>query len=264
VTFGNQSPVPGHPDLDPSHSHLTHLQVRLGNMAPPTDSISTVIAKLEELGRKVDNVDRKTDETNQKIEEMQSSIQQIKDEHTSVNTWKPELENKVSDLQNSVFLLKQKVDLLIHESPKPITVEGIVSGVPTPAQLGVTADAETPGPDGHRVDNHHRSAGARVVTTLVPTPVTGADRFSNFSPVPFRGFGSVGSVPYSCSSSAIPQLEFPKFDGSYPKIWMKKCEGYFDIYETPPEYWVKLATMNFSGPAAFWMQSIEMDVRKCD
>jgi len=45
---------------------------------------------------------------------------------------------------------------------------------------------------------------------------------------------------------------------------MKKCEGYFDIYETPPEYWVKLATMNFSGPAAFWMQSIEMDVRKCD
>ena len=106
MTFGNQSPVPGHPDLDPSHSHLTRLQVRLGNMAPPTDSISTVIARLEELGRKVDNVDRKTDETNQKIEEMQSSIQQIKDEHTSVNTWKPELENKVFDMQNSVFLLK--------------------------------------------------------------------------------------------------------------------------------------------------------------
>lgn len=92
-------------------------------MASPTDSIATVIAKLEELGRKVDNVDQKTNETNQKMEEMRTSIQQIKDEQTAVNSWKPELVNKVSDLQNSVFLLKQKVDLFIHESPEPKKAE---------------------------------------------------------------------------------------------------------------------------------------------
>ena len=49
-------------------------------MALATDSISTVLAKLEELGQKFDNMDRKTDETTLKIEEMQQSVHQLKDE----------------------------------------------------------------------------------------------------------------------------------------------------------------------------------------
>jgi len=49
-------------------------------MALATDSTSTILAKLEELGKRFDSVDRKTDETNHKIEEMQLSVQQIKDE----------------------------------------------------------------------------------------------------------------------------------------------------------------------------------------
>jgi hypothetical protein len=35
------------------------------------------------------------------------------------------------------------------------------------------------------------------------------------------------------------------------------------VYETPESHWVKLATMNFSGSADFWMQSIEVDLKKC-
>lgn len=100
--------------------------------------------------------------------------------------------------------------------------------------------------------------------TLVPPPVTGADWYSNLSHVPFRGYDSVGSIQFSKLSSDIPQLEFHSFDGSNPKIWIKRCENYFDVYDVPFDHWVKLATMNFSGPAAFWMQPIEMDVRKCD
>ena len=61
----------------------------------------------------------------------------------------------------------------------------------------------------------------------------------------------------------ISHADFPRFNGSNPKIWVKKCESYFDVYAVPTEYWVKLATMNFGGSAAFWMQSIEADLRKC-
>jgi len=234
-------------------------------MAPPTDSISTVLAKLEELGKKFDIMDRKTDETNTKIEEMQCSVQQIKDEQTSMTTWKPELDDKVKDLQDSVYLLKKKVDLFIHESPKSATTEDdILIGVSAPAHLGASADAGTSGQNGHRLDHHHRSVGAGVVTTLAPPPVTDAGRFSNLSPVPFCGFDSIGSIQSSGLGHAIPPIEFARFDGSNPKIWINRCESYFDVYDLPSDYWVKLATINFRGSAVFWMQSIEMNLNKCD
>ncbi|XP_039804309.1 uncharacterized protein LOC120668633 isoform X2 [Panicum virgatum] len=143
-------------------------------MALAKDSISTVLAKLEELGQKFDNMDRKTDETTQKIEEMQQSVRQLKDEQISLTSWKPELEDKVSDLQNSVFLLKQKVDCFIHKLPKTEKVEnGVPHGVSISAHLGASAAAGTSGPNGHSVDPSHLSVGAGVVTTPVPPPVTG-------------------------------------------------------------------------------------------
>jgi hypothetical protein len=66
-------------------------------MTPPTDPLTTVLAKLEELGQKFDTIDHKTDETNIKIEEMKQSVQQIQHQQSSVTTWKPELEGKVTD-----------------------------------------------------------------------------------------------------------------------------------------------------------------------
>jgi hypothetical protein len=61
----------------------------------------------------------------------------------------------------------------------------------------------------------------------------------------------------------MPQLYFPKFDGTNPKLWIKQCGTYFDLYAIPVENWVKLATVNFAGPAAFWMQTVEINIRKC-
>lgn len=226
-------------------------------MAPPTDSLATVLAKLEELGQKFDTIDRKTDETNTKLEEIQH-------QQSSVTTWKPELEGKVTDLHNSVYLLQKKVDLFIHESPKsPTTEDDPLIGVSAPAHLGATAAAGTSGQSGHGNEHQHRSVGAGVVTTLVPAPVTGANQFSNLSPVPFRGFDSSCFTQRSGPISAGSYVDFPQFDGSNPKIWVKRCENYFDVYDVSTAYWVKLATMNFGGSAVFWMQSIEADLRKC-
>jgi len=235
-------------------------------MAPPSD-LATVLQKLEELGKKMDHTNTKTEEMNRKIEEMQLTIKQNTEEQNSLITWKPGMEDKVTDLQNSVYDLKQKIDLFIHEIPKKKGVEEDPSSsrAPAPAHLGAAADAEALGPNGHREDKNHRSVGAGVVTTLVPAPVKGAIQSSFVSPVPFRGFDSGGISTFSQPSNfghTLPQLEFPKFDGSNPKIWVKRCENYFDICDVPHEHWVKLATMYFSGSTAFWMQSIELDIRK--
>jgi hypothetical protein len=62
---------------------------------------------------------------------------------------------------------------------------------------------------------------------------------------------------------AMPHQDFPKFDGTSPKLWIKRCDSYFDLYDIPPDNWVKLATIYFIGTAAFWMQTIELNLRQC-
>lgn len=187
--------------LDSTHSHLTRFQVRIGAMAPPRDSLAMVLAKLEELGKKADETILRTDDTYRKIEEMQNSIQLLSDEKGVVKVWRPMIETKVVDLQNSVYDLKQKVDLFIHQLPKTSS-----SGdgkhaheMSAPAHLGATADAGTSGQFGHGKDPQHRSVGAGVVTTLVPPPVTGA-RFSPKS-YPCFFFWIQSRLHTSCSFS---------------------------------------------------------------
>lgn len=230
-------------------------------MAPPND-IAVILAKLEELGKKADEAISKADHTNRKIEEMQQSVQVISEEQASLKIWKPEFEGKVSELQGSVFDLKTKVDLFIHNLPKPSkTAEGEVKEeAPTSAHLEVAATAEASGQLGHRSPKFHRSVGTGVVTTLVPPPVRGANLFHRTPSTPHTPLG--GMSPSLNLGSAIPALEFPKFDGSNPRIWIRRCETYFDICDTPMVHWVKLATINFTGSATFWMQSVEMNLRE--
>jgi hypothetical protein len=180
-------------------------------MAPSTDSMATILSKLEELGKKAD-------ETSQKIKGMQQSVQQNADEQKSLTAWKPDMEGKVTDLQNSMFDLKQKIDLFIQEIPgKNKVVEDLEAS--SPAHLGVAAQAGTSGPivhhnaaqagtSGpivHHNDNDHRSVGARVVTTLVPPPIKGAKQLPLSSLFPFKalileGFLSIHSTIISVTS----------------------------------------------------------------
>ena len=146
-------------------------------MAPPAD-LSTV------LGKKADETISKTDDTHRKIEDMQTSIQLLSEEQSEVKVWRPTVENRVLDLQNSVYDMKQKVDLFIHQLPKTSS-----SGdgkhaheMSAPAHLGATADAGTSGQFGHGDDNTHRGSGRGVVTTLLPPPVTGT--LHTFDPHP--------------------------------------------------------------------------------
>nr|CAB3480248.1 unnamed protein product [Digitaria exilis] len=94
------------------------LNVRFRAMAPNTDPMVAVLAKLEELGRKADETNLRGEETNRRIEEMRTSINLLHEEQNFVKTWKPELENKVTELQSSVFLMQKKLDLFVHDPSK--------------------------------------------------------------------------------------------------------------------------------------------------
>jgi hypothetical protein len=59
-------------------------------------------------------------------------------------------------------------------------------------------------------------------------------------------------------------MNFPKFDGENPRLWITWCEDYFDLYTVHPAVWIKCATMNFvnSSPAARWLQSLDPQVKQ--
>ena len=54
----------------------------------------------------------------------------------------------------------------------------------------------------------------------------------------------------------FPEVEFHKFDGSNPRLWVKRCETNFDVYQTDPGVWVRLASMRLTGSTALWFQTI--------
>jgi hypothetical protein len=52
-------------------------------------------------------------------------------------------------------------------------------------------------------------------------------------------------------------MEFPKFDGTNPRLWRDQCQVYFEVYSVVPFLKTRFARLNFTGPAAIWLQSEE-------
>lgn len=99
-----------------------------------------------------------------------------------------------------------------------------------------------------------RSAGFRVVTTLTPPPVTCIPPLlqPNLSQTTMFQQSDPMMPAYPTQlMAALPQLNFPQFNGHHPKMWKAKCEPYFDVFAIDSTLWVKIATMHFVGSAAF-------------
>ena len=55
-----------------------------------------------------------------------------------------------------------------------------------------------------------------------------------------------------------PRIEFPFFDGSNPRSWIKKCSKYFCLCKTPPSQKVEIASLYMSGKAELWFNGYAM------
>jgi len=72
---------------------------------------------------------------------------------------------------------------------------------------------------------------------------------------PDRAGARKDTVPHH----ALPKMHFPQFDGSQPRIWIDKCENYFDIYSIPTNLQVTAATMHLQDNAAKWWQAYKQN-----
>uniref|UniRef100_A0A803NE83 Uncharacterized protein n=1 Tax=Chenopodium quinoa TaxID=63459 RepID=A0A803NE83_CHEQI len=52
-----------------------------------------------------------------------------------------------------------------------------------------------------------------------------------------------------------PELQIPKFDGSNPRLWIKKCCKYFTLCKIPDDQKVILASLNMIDKAANWVST---------
>jgi len=52
-------------------------------------------------------------------------------------------------------------------------------------------------------------------------------------------------------------MDFRIFYGENPKLWLSRCDDYFDMYFVEPSQWIRVATMRMTGAASRWLQSLD-------
>lgn len=170
----------------------------------------------------------------------------------------PSIEGTVDDIRLEVNKLSKHWERAVFDRA---TNEPLRPTPPAPERLPFPGFAGRP--NGHCVDQSHREADHGVVTTMSHLPVKGAysepqfshaDRRSSIVSEP-RGEGARGNY------SKWPKIDFPWFDGENPKLWLKRCEDYFDFCCIEPSMWVRLSSMHFSEPASRWLQSVEKKLK---
>jgi hypothetical protein len=54
-------------------------------------------------------------------------------------------------------------------------------------------------------------------------------------------------------------MDFPRFNGSDPRIWLDKCNAYFALYQIPPAFRVSTAFIHMSESTAHWFQTYKQN-----
>jgi hypothetical protein len=52
----------------------------------------------------------------------------------------------------------------------------------------------------------------------------------------------------------MPKLNFSKFSGSDPMVWLDKCKDYFIFFKVPESMWATIASLHMEDNAACWLQ----------
>jgi hypothetical protein len=191
--------------------------------------------------------------------------------------WRPKVESSIDVVRTSVDTMRSELARITQllEGGASSSQDGrpsILGPYVPVAERPPVAAVNTSKPNGHHDALHHREYG--VENGPIPTHLPNNGTHSNYLPqAPFivpnfngchtnqhmpEGLGENMQEPY-CGKNlgSLPKLNFPSFDGENPKLWMTRCEDYFLMYSVDPRMWIKVASMQFIGPAARWLQSVE-------
>jgi hypothetical protein len=185
-------------------------------------------------------------------------------------SWKPTIESSVQIVKTEVQKLSKHWDRTVKDKadaglfpPPSFTVPPFGSVSPRPS-----AGGEADGSEGHRGINHSRDVGLGSAATYSQIPGKGTTKAPPPPPPPppprftsFHSHGLGGSIGGNFgravnSTSKLPKLNFPEFTGDNPRLWISRCENYFDMYEVESYRWIQIASMYLTDAAARWFQSV--------
>jgi hypothetical protein len=232
------------------------------------DRVEAQIAQLEAatLGR----VDGLVTETSNRVAVLENAT-------SAFESWRPRVEHSVDGIRNSVDTLRSDLARLTQFLERNNNTTGdhrgqdSILGPYVPAGEHTSASPTRTGrPDGHGTATTNREYGFGKPHPI-QLPINGI-----CSSQPRRGQSEFHSVPcgrnfdmngvegpghFSAKNLGnLPKIHFPSFDGDNPRLWQKRCEDYFIMYEVDPAVWIRVSSMQFTGPAARWLQSVESRV----
>jgi hypothetical protein len=191
----------------------------------------------------------------------------------SLDEWKSSIEETIDGTQLEVKKLSRTWAREVVDNP------GDSSGVyaASPSMVGRPPSAKTPDPAailqpvfGHHGEPHQQESGFGVVSTLVHSPVKGEHPLPK-PPFP-HSFGFPKPVGLSSDNQSweegrksgfnkFPKVNFPVFDGEQPKVWLRDCLDYFELYAVEPSSLVRIARMHLVAAAKRWYSSVESQVQ---
>jgi hypothetical protein len=66
------------------------------------------------------------------------------------------------------------------------------------------------------------------------------------------GLGEQGRPTEHSTGTVHLKLNFPRFNGEFPRIWRDQCLDYFRVCNVHPTMWLTAATLHLEGDAAHW------------
>jgi len=118
----------------------------------------------------------------------------------------------------------------------------------TPAPHTKAPGDDTVGQFGHRWAQQHRGTAC---ATHTPPPGGGTEIAPKSNPM----INSSCDLSVTDASASAPRVELPQFDGNNSKLWQRRCEEYFQRWNTPRLLWISYASSLFVGAAATWLES---------
>jgi hypothetical protein len=221
--------------LDLVHAQIGSMDARMGLM---DSTYQQVAAQLDLHSRAVSDHTRVMDAIEQRQESMAKHLAATADAIARLCGSKPSSEATEEEDAEPVCAVGKAI-------LRPVTVGGC-RGVPPGGTMHPGSSSSTQPPD--------QGSGQELqfIDWAGRPPKHGGQG-------PLSEPASGGDHSRDQASGKVPlKMNFPKFDGAFPRIWRDKCLDYFRVCNIHPTMWLTVATLHLERNAAHWFQAYKL------